>query len=132
MSETGLLLSLMLIAGVAAWVLIPLVGGRGQRASAAMASVTLQRERLQVYYERVLRNIHDLDEDYATGKLNHEEYAREREAWVQRGTQALSALDELDAQHLLSATSPDQATLDAEIEAAIEARVRAFRAGQAS
>ena len=52
-----------------------------------------QRERLLIYYERVLRNIRDLDEDHALGKIDEDEYTREREEWAQRGVQVLQALD---------------------------------------
>ena len=50
-----------------------------------------QRERALAYYERVLSNIRDLDDDQATGKISQEEYQSEREVWMNRGVRLLGA-----------------------------------------
>lgn len=89
--------------------------------------VARQRERLQVYYARVLRNLHDLDEDHATGKLSEDEYLYDREQWVQRGVQALQALDSLDAQHLVAPQESDDAEIDAAIDSVIESKIHEYR-----
>ncbi|HRL14676.1 MAG TPA: hypothetical protein PKX07_22530 [Aggregatilineales bacterium] len=123
MSIEGLLLSLGITAAALGFVLLPLL--RRRRAANAETALATQRDRLVVYYERVLRNVQDLDEDYQTGKLNAGEYEAEREQWVQRGVAALKAME--DSHALVAAAPADTAVLDREIEAAIEAAVGAYR-----
>jgi Asp-tRNA(Asn)/Glu-tRNA(Gln) amidotransferase B subunit len=77
-----------------------------------------QRERVLAYYERVLTNIRDLDEDHITGKIAEDEYNVEREVWVQRGIKLLKVIDELESKKSLVASS-DDAEIDSAIEAAI-------------
>ena len=91
MSIQGLLFALLLALFVLVWIVMPLF----QRATKEEDDPLLekQRERLLIYYERVLRNIHDLDEDHALGKMDEDEYRREREEWAQRCVQVLQALD---------------------------------------
>lgn len=81
-----------------------------------------QRDRVQVYYERVLTNIRDLDEDHATGKIDEADYRDEREVWVHRGIRLLRVGDGLDArQSLVTGRDADADTIDEAIEAAISA-----------
>lgn len=122
MSIEGLLLSALMFTALLIFVGAPLLNRR--RFDTARAAQR-QRERLSIYYERVLRNLHDLDEDYATGKLDASDYARERELWTQRGIAALKRIETLDAAHLLASASADEAQLDREIEAAIESTIAA-------
>jgi aminoglycoside phosphotransferase (APT) family kinase protein len=126
MSIEGLIVSTALAVLVALWIGFPWL--RGERRQAEISTVERQRERLTVYYSRVLRNIHDLDEDYATGKLNPDEYGQEREAWVARGVAALKALDELDAAHPVVNANADDTSVDEAIDDAIEAAVRRAKA----
>lgn len=130
MSIEGLAVALVLTVIVAVSALWPLIQRRAARNAAG--SLGLQRERLALYYERVLRNIQDLDEDFATGKLNEDEYRTEREQWTQRGIAALRAMEQDQA--ILGAAPTDTASLDRDIEAAIEASIEASvsarRAGQ--
>jgi len=119
MSIEGLIISMSIVAALLLWSVMPFFV-KSHEAEAISTSVERQRERLNVYYERVLRNLHDLDEDYATGKLDQDDYALEREKWAQRGIQALKALDELDAQHLVTDSSADDATIDEAIDRRIE------------
>lgn len=49
---------------------------------------------LDTSYQRVLINIRDLDEDFATGKLDTRSYDEERESWVARGIELLRQIDE--------------------------------------
>jgi hypothetical protein len=152
MSLPGIGITVMLAAIVILWIVLPLLRRTEDTTTAAGDALSHQRERLTLYYSRVLRNIHDLDEDYGTGKLDEAEYHQEREAWTQRGVAALQALDNLaqanpqpliaeqeapigeDAPdavlpELVTASGPlDDAALDASIEAAIEAAVRKQRA----
>jgi len=122
-SPEGVIIALVLFAGALIWVISPLVrGARGE--SDGLAQKRL--ERLLIYYERVLTNLRDLDEDFATGKIAEPEYRDERETWVQRGIQVLRAMDALDAEGQPLAAADDEAT-DREIDSAIEAAVAAYR-----
>jgi hypothetical protein len=81
--------------------------------------VQRQRERVLLYYERVLRNIHDLDEDHSLGKLDSAEYQVERGQWVARGVTALKTLETLDEQHLFAPADADIATVDQAIDRSV-------------
>jgi len=124
-STGGLIVGFIIVAAFVLWVVLPFVRREDLADAAPESTVERQRERLLVYYQRVLRNLHDIDEDYATGKLNEDEYTVEREAWVQRGVQVLKALDSLDAQHLVAPASADNAAVDEAIETSIEAALEA-------
>lgn len=117
MSLVGFALSLLILLVLSAYVFLPLLQNR---TSGAAASLDKQRERALAYYERVLSNIRDLDDDHATGKIAADEYERERERWAQRGVQVLRLLDEMDnEQHLIADRGADAATIDAAIEESI-------------
>ena len=92
MSIGGIVFFLVLLSLTALVVVAPLL-----RRPAPIADSRLhkQQERLLVYYERVLTNLRDLDEDHITGKMPDAAYADERELWMRRGVQVLRALDEL-------------------------------------
>ena len=123
MSPEGVFIALVLFAGALIWVVSPLVRRtRGEGDALAQK----RRERLLVYYERVLTNLRDLDEDFATGKIAEPEYQDERETWVQRGTQVLRAMDALEAEGQPLAAADDEA-IDREIDSAIEAAVASYR-----
>lgn len=94
------------------------------RRSVSDEALTHQRERALTYYERVLNNIRDLDEDHATGKIDTETYTVERENWAQRGAQLLKLLDELDHDHAIAPQAADEAEIDAAIEASIDAAMQ--------
>jgi hypothetical protein len=113
MSPEGIVITLALLIITALWVGAPLLRRETPRLS---DDALLHKQRLQAYYERVLTNIRDLDEDHATGKISTATYEVEREVWVERGIQLLKALDSLGGQ--ASATGE---TVDDEIEAAIAA-----------
>jgi hypothetical protein len=106
MSVPGLLIALVLLVAVTIMVVPPLFEReKPKNDDSAAADADKQRERLLTYYNRVLTNIRDLDEDWATGKINQADYETERELWMQRGIQALKALDE-DEATAASAASP--------------------------
>jgi hypothetical protein len=86
-----------------------------------------QRERLLVYYERVLTNLRDLDEDHATGKMPDDTYAMEREEWMQRGVQVLKALDSLEDHSMIPASVHDEVAIDEAIDQTIEAAIASYR-----
>ncbi len=125
MSLEGLILSLVLFVLVLAFIGAPLLS---RRTLNTVQAAQRQRERVQVYYERVLHNLHDLDEDYATGKLDTNDYTAERALWTQRGIAALKQIDTLDSAHLLTDASADTATIDRDIEQRIEASIAAYKA----
>ncbi len=131
MSVAGLLAALVLVVAVALWVGLPLLRRDDTGGELLAGSQQRQRERLQIYYARVLRNLHDLDEDYSTGKLNPEDYAAQRETWVQRGAAVLQALDDLTLEPRVAAAGADDIStdeaLDAAIDSAIEQAVSARR-----
>ncbi len=114
MSLEGIVVSSIMAGVFLLWLMLPFIYHKAE--APIDAPVTRQRERLQVYYQRVLRNLHDIDEDYATGKLSEAEYIPEREAWVQRGIQTLKALDELNEEHLIAPEEADDAAIDEIIE----------------
>lgn len=134
MSTGGLLIGLILIAVILLLVIAPLLG-RGRQQSDALTD--RQRERLRVYYDRALRNIRDLDEDHALGKLDEDEYTAERAYWAERGVQALKALDRIATLNAdgsaaadgaaIAASAPDDAAIDRAIDTAIENAVRSAR-----
>lgn len=128
MSLEGILIALGLTVLVALWVGLPLLR-RETTTSTPITPLERQRERLTIYYSRVLRNIHDLDEDFATGKLSDADYQQERELWTQRGIAVLKALDETQ---LLTETQTDDASIDTAIDSQIEAAVNAYRQEKAS
>ena len=90
-NHTALVLSLIALAIVARPLLRP-----PRRERAAESNRQEQREQVLSYYERVLTNIRDLDEDRSTGKISDENYRMEREVWAQRGIRLLRALDQLE------------------------------------
>lgn len=130
MSTEGILITILLAAISLGWVVMPLVR-TASGGSAAHDAVMKRRERLLIYYERVVTNIRDLDEDRATGKISEADYTDEREGWVQRGIQVLKALDGLADEPSMPVTKQqrvDEAAIDREIDASIEAAIAARRA----
>ena len=122
MSIAGLLISLLLALIAIAIVARPLFSAAP---GGADATTDDQRERARNYYERILINIRDLDEDLATGKISAADHGREREVWVTRGIALLRLQDQLMAQRAASATANAN-----DIDALIEAAVAAHREGK--
>ena len=124
MSVPGLLIALILSGVALAIVAGPLLRPpRGEEV--AEEPLRRQRVRIHAYYERVLTNIRDLDEDFATGKINEGDYREEREVWAQRGIRLLRAADQLALEG-----SPMADAAEAEgIDRAIEEAVAAYRVG---
>jgi hypothetical protein len=131
MSIGGLVFFLLLLSGTALLVVVPLLRRESQSGVDAL-HIQKQRERLLVYYERVLTNLRDLDEDYTTGKMPDEAYATEREEWMQRGVEVLSTLDALDNHSVIPAAVQDDAAVDEAIDDAIEAAIAARRKARGS
>src|SRR5690606_23510218 len=126
MSIAGLVFFLLLLSGVAVLVAMPLLR-RESQTSAESLHIQKQRERLLAYYERVLTNLRDLDEDHATGKMPDEDYVVEREDWMQRGIEVLKTLDTLDEHSVIPESIHDEAAVDEAIDDAIEAAIAARR-----
>jgi hypothetical protein len=126
MSIGGLIFFMLLLAGVALVIGAPLL--RHTRVDTTDdLHIQKQRERLLVYYERVLTNLRDLDEDHATGKMPDEAYHAEREEWTQRGVEVLKALDNLKDHSIIPPSVQDEAAVDEAIDDAIEAAIAAYR-----
>ncbi|MGJ3240226.1 MAG: hypothetical protein ACFE0Q_16075 [Anaerolineae bacterium] len=116
MSLPGLLLASLMIVLVLGVTIYPLLQ-REQRSGSSFRHK--QRERALAYYERVLRNLRDLDDDLDTGKIIQAEYELERERWMARGTELLQMLEQLDQAHNINDDLSASAT-DADIDAKIE------------
>lgn len=110
MSIEGLLIALILTGGVILLVGIPWLRHDTPK-HAHDAQIARQYDRARVYYERVLRNLRDLDEDRALGKVSPEEYSAERAIWSQRGVEVLKTLDRLAAGQLVVAEDADEAAV---------------------
>lgn len=131
MSIEGLIASLVVVGLAALYIALPLL--RGNRENSSDLALQKQSERLLVYYERVLTNLRDLDEDHATGKITSDEYQFEREDWVQRGVQVLKALDHLQELHIIPQShNLDDAAIDRAVDDAIEAAIAARRQAMVS
>ena len=138
MSLGGLAIALTMLVILVLWVVVPLLDRKRPAAPDTLAAER-QRERLLVQYERTLRNIRDLDEDYATGKIQPDDYQAEREEGIQRGVQFLMAMDQLkqpdSRKKSVSASGlrPGDAdrTVDEAIEAAVATRRKKGKPGQA-
>jgi hypothetical protein len=126
MSPEGYVFAIFLTALVLIFVGLPLVSSKPRR-DGSDPLAEKQRERLLVYYERVLRNIRDLDEDHALGKIADAEYEQEREIWASRGVQILKALETMTDQPMIEPTDVEDAAVDNAIDDAIEAAVRKAR-----
>lgn len=126
MSIVGLSISIVLALITLLIIVYPLVRQASTR-DASDTAIQQQRERAQAYYERVLTNIRDLDEDFSTDKINEADHQAERDVWVHRGIRLLRVLDQLDTQHSLVDT---QAVDVARIDDAIEEAIKAYRDGE--
>ncbi|MCY4064448.1 MAG: hypothetical protein OXG53_18930 [Chloroflexi bacterium] len=120
MSIPGLLLALVLSLIALAIVAHPLLGAARQRRRSG-SSLGLESERVKTYYERVLSNIRDLDEDFATGKISEDDYHAEREVWAQRGIRLLRVQDQLEREGSSPMAGADPERLDRALEEAVAA-----------
>jgi hypothetical protein len=126
MSIAGLVFFIVALGVTGALIAAPLLR-RDQGQTADEIHIQKQRERLLVYYERVLTNLRDLDEDHATGKMPDDAYALERDEWQARGIQVLRAMDSLENESMIPAEIRDEAAVDEAIDDAIEAAIAAHR-----
>jgi hypothetical protein len=126
MSIEGLIVGFVLLSLVVLIVALPLLR-REPRFDDAAAQIERQRERALAYYERVLRNLRDVEEDHALGKLDDAAYTQERELWAARGVQVLKALEGLDAGTLIAPAHADDAAIDHTLDDAVEQAVQAYR-----
>ena len=124
MSIAGLIAALILSSIVIILIAYPLILRRTEETADSRSQK--QRERLAQYYERVLRNIRDLDEDYALGKLDEDDYRRDRAVWLERGAEALKALDQI-APSVSTAPVVETNLEQDSTDEAVEAAIRAYR-----
>jgi hypothetical protein len=107
--------SVALIALTVLWIAGPLIRGTGavgERSAfvRALAELMLRRE-------TVLKEIRDLDGDFAAGKLDESDYQSQRNVLLAEGVAVLQRIDALRAE--MSAADSD---LEAQIEAAVAER----------
>ena len=126
MSIPGLIIALILSLIALAIVARPLLLPRRREPEQAERR-RHQGLRLETYYLRLLSNIRDLDEDFATGKISDNDYRAEREIWVGRGIRLLRALDELERDLSSSADADDAERIDRAIDEAVAAYRAALR-----
>ena len=126
MSIAGLIASLLLTLFVLFWVGVPFIGQQNQSINLNTSRLR-QEERMHLYYERVLLNINDLDEDRATGKLNEDDYNADRSIWVRRGVEILKRIDKLSDDQLIAPLDADDAVIDTAIDQSIETAVHAYQ-----
>ena len=120
MSIVGLISAVVMLLLVVIFIAIPFLS---QQRQSARAFSNKQRERALAYYERVLTNIRDLDDDLATDKIHQDEYEIERERWMERGVALLKMLDELDNTNpIIANENANDADIDQAIEQAISAK----------
>lgn len=120
MSIVGLISAVVMLLLVVIFIAIPFLS---QQRQSARAFSNKQRERALAYYERVLTNIRDLDDDLATDKIHQDEYDIERERWMERGVALLKMLDELDNTNpIITNENANDADIDHAIEQAISAK----------
>ncbi len=122
MSIEGLIGSALVVTLTLLIIVLPLLRRPGTQIVDEL-QIEKARERLNMYYQRVLRNVRDLDEDHDLGKIPGDDYAAERELWLSRGVQALKALDDLEAR-ALSFDATDDNQLERAIDDAIELAIQ--------
>jgi hypothetical protein len=119
MSFEGLLAAALLLLISTAWVALPFLRRQTVQRDQDML-MQKQRERLDVLYRQVTTTIRDLDEDFSTGKIQEDDYQRERQYWLERGVQILKAQEQIDTGHVPLTTMPDEPDpTDDAIEAAV-------------
>lgn len=120
MSIIGLVTAIVMLLILVMFTALPLLR---QQQQSQQAFSNKQRERALTYYERVLTNIRDLDDDLATEKIHQEEYEIERARWMERGVALLKMLDELDqTHHIVANEDANDADIDEAIEEALSAK----------
>ena len=124
MSLEALVITLTILAIATLWIGAPLLNQKVDNLK--RDAKRKQHDRLLVHYERLLNNLRDLEEDFATGKIASEDYEADREALVGRGIQILAALDN----HHASASNTSYthaAAVDESVDKTIEEAVQAYR-----
>ena len=123
MDLAPLLVILGLVVVALAFIARPLVEGRSREPDARERRLSA----LRAEQDQTLALIHELDMDYAMGKIEPADYQAQRSERVSQGAALLREIDELQAAASLGATSPPSAK-DDDLEARI-ARLRIQAAG---
>jgi len=126
MSVGGLLIAFVLTIAVIALIGAPLLRRPGVSAD---SETVRRREKYGALYDRALRNVRDLDEDHALGKIDPDLYTADRAVWLERGVWALKMLDKVERQ--ASDVPPAPPMTDADMDAAIDAAIARARASAA-
>jgi hypothetical protein len=123
MDLAPLLVILGLVVVTLAFIARPLVEGRSREPDARERRLSA----LRAEQDQTLALIHELDMDYAMGKIEPADYQAQRSARVGQGAALLREIDELQAAAPLGAASPPSEK-DDDLEAQI-ARLRRQAAG---
>ena len=121
MSNASIFVAFVLTVVLLTWLILPIIGN--SKKTVKNTPVEQQRTNLQQYYARVLQNLHDIDEDFATGKLDEDQHRLSRETWIAHGIHALKALDSLNAGEPSMDSTDDDDMLDQLTEPNTEAAI---------
>ena len=114
----AILFSLAMILLVAAYVLQPFAKSeRGAHRDTNRRLSALQAER-----DRVLDSIQEIDMDHSMGKVDEEDYRRQRQALALEGAEVLRKIDELRLAPGAELDGKTQETKEMELEAAVAHR----------
>lgn len=122
MSALGLVVSLVFMGLCVAWIIFPFLKQDQGKLASGQSLIQSEHEQLTIQYGQVVSTLRELDEDYSTGKVQPDEYERERPQLARRGVEILKQLDKLQADHpslQLSGQSRDDQAIDDAIEAAV-------------
>jgi len=93
MTLQGLIgLAVMVIGGLIVMI-YPFITVRSNPSSNKKRYLNMSRDELLASYERVLSTLRDLEDDYKSGKMNAEDYEKERAYWSQYGVRLLKLLE---------------------------------------
>jgi hypothetical protein len=92
MSLGGLIASALLVAIALVEILRPFLKKRRAVEHMVLDKKQRTQDELVTTYERVLSTIHDLDDDYNTGKIEPNSYQEERKRWTEQGVKLLQQI----------------------------------------
>ena len=94
MSIPGLLVSMAFILGGIAWIVLPFLNPTAVKKTSSNSLIRDEHGQLTRRYSDVLTTIRELDADHSTGKIQPDDYERERQRWTQEGVQLLRKIDQ--------------------------------------
>ncbi|MBK9125797.1 MAG: hypothetical protein IPM16_22085 [Chloroflexi bacterium] len=133
MEPASLIITVLLLLGTVAYVVMPLVRAR-RNIAPKVTELQRQRDALLVYYQQVTGTLRDLDDDAQAGKLDMAAYEEERERWMQRGVAVLQAIEEFEKRTTPVTQGKSNTALDSVddmIEDAVEKYLKTHPAAEA-